>query len=238
MENPTIPATPPATTPVAKTKNNSLWKLRCLTSFLVLLLIALLAGGSFGGYKGYTMLQDKDREITSLKEELDKLKSDKNLSTSDLQKRIDTLQSQSTDLTNKNKNLENDLKTARDRIAELTPKDIKDIQYETLISINKSAGDTWEAPIYADLTGDGRQDGIFSYHLSGAGKYLNVYVYSYLDNKLTQILKAEEYPKGSISIASDNTLEIRYTTGAPDSPEIKSAKFKWDIASKKMVKVS
>jgi regulator of replication initiation timing len=182
--------------------------------------------------------RDKNNEVAKLNSQVTELKSQQNLNIVDLQKQLDEVRQNNRNLDDENKQLRSDLNKANDRIAQLTPKDIRDLKIDSVIQINRAAGDAWQSPIYADINGDGKADGIYAYRLGGAGSFLNVYAYSYLDNtNPTQILKAEQYQKGEVSLQPDMTVDIKFQTGAPDSPETATAKFKWDSSAKKLVKI-
>jgi hypothetical protein len=205
-------------TKVVVQKTRPVWKLKLALGFLTFLVIILLAGAGIAGVKGYFYYRDKKSEVAQLNSDIEKLKSQQNLNIVDLQKQLDDTRQENQDLRNTNLKLTGDLASANNKIAQLTPKDIRDVKYETLVTINKTVGDTWINPTYADLNGDGKSDGVYAYRQGGAGSYLNVYAYSYIDNNLTQILKAEQYPKGEVSVQPDMVLEIKYQTGAPDKP--------------------
>jgi cell division protein FtsB len=225
------------TTTVITKKPKSPLRYKLMITFLLLLILGLLAGGSFLGVQGYMKYRDKRTEASDLQSEVDRLRSQQNLSTVDLQRQIDDLKGKNSNLEAEKTRLQDDLNTSNNKIAQLTPKEIKDLKIDTIIAINRSRGDAWIDPIYVDLTGDGKQDGIYAYRIGGTGNYLNVYAYSYIDNNLSQILKAEEYQKGAVSVSSDTTVEIKFQTGSPDSPETSTTRFKWDGSTKKMVKI-
>ncbi len=218
-------------------KRPSVWRLKFALGFLTLLLILFVAGGGFAAIKGYVYYKDKNTQVANLNDEVGKLKSQQNLNIVDLQKQIDDLKGKNSDYIAQNGRLTNDLNAANNKITQLSPKDIRDLKYDTLININKANGDAWLNPIYADVTGDGKADGIFSYKLGGAGNFLNIYVYTYIDNGLVQILKAEEYPKGSVAVLPDSAVEIKYQSGSPDSPTQSTSVYKWDGGAKKLLKV-
>lgn len=220
-------------------KKHSIWKYRIVIGVLILLILGILGSAGYIGYQGFRQLEDKRKETSDLRSEIDKLNAEKNLSTEDLQKKIDEQSQNIKDLTDENTKLTAELNAAKTRIEQLTPKDIKNLEYKKLIKINEAAGDVWLNPTYVDVNGDGRVDGIFSYRMGGAGGFLNVYVYSYLEgNNLNEVLKAEEYQKGTYTYLNDqNILEIRSQAGTPDDPTVAATKFKWDVGTKKMVKI-
>lgn len=244
----TKPTSTPATTtntPAAKvetvkvTKPVKVWKYKLLIGLLVVLVLGMLAAAAYGGWYGYNLNENRKKEVRDLQDRIANLEAERDLNKVDLQKKIDELSETNAQLDSENRKLNDDLIDAKAQIDKLTPKNIKDLNIETLIKINKPAGDVWLNPIYADITGDGKDDGIYAYRMAGTGGFLNVYVYTYIDNTLTQILKAEEYKKGTVTyIAEGNTLEIKSEAGTPDAPVVASSMFKWDAAQKKMVKVN
>lgn len=215
----------------------SIWRLKMTIGFLTFLLIVLMAGASIAGIRGYMYYRDKNSEVSQLKNELDQLKTAQNLNIIDLQKQLNEIQNELKSTQDINKNLNDDLNAANKKITELTPKDIRDVKYDSLITINKANGDAWQTPVYTDLNGDGKADAVFAYKVGGVGAYLNVYAYSYIDNNLVQILKAEQYPRGEVRIQPEQIVEIKYQTGAPDAPEQASTQFKWDSNAKKLIKI-
>lgn len=232
QNNKTVPAPKPP-------KKVNVWRYRLIIGFLSVLIIVMLGGASYGGWYIWQWSQDKKAEITKLNDEVDTLKKERNLSVDDLQKKVTEQESKITDLSAENKRLSDSLDEANAKINQLTPKDIKkDFNYKSTIKINEAAGDVWLNPIYVDVTGDGKEDGIFAYRQGGTGGYLNVYVYSYLNtNTLTQLLKAEGYQKGTVAyLEANNVVEIKSEAGTPDAPTTASTKFKYDSAQKKMVK--
>ncbi len=206
---------------------------------LLLLLIGVIGGGGYLGYVGYKTLRDKNSEIEDLKKELNKLSSERDLGIVDLQRKLEEKNTKIAELENEVNSLKTELNVARARIEELTPKDIRNVDYRKLIKSNEPNGDIWLNPSYFDVNGDGRLDAIFAYRTGGPGEFLNVYVYSYLNNNnLTQILKAEGYLYGRYTYKTDeNVLEITSQAGTPDDPKIAVSRFKWDPAQGKMVKV-
>lgn len=225
-------------TPPKLIKPRGTLKLKFIILLLLLLLIGLIAGGAFAGYKGYSRYKEKRDETTNLNKEVESLKAQQNLSVVDLQKQINDLKSRNDTLTNENKRLSDNLTIANNRIAQLTPKDVKDLRYMDLIKINQGAGDVWLNPIYTDLTGDSKADGVYAYRTGGTGGFLNVYVYTYGDNNtLSQVLKAEGYQQGTVSVSEGNIVQIQSTVGAPDNQQIVITRFKWDNGAKKMVKI-
>jgi cell division protein FtsB len=230
-----IKTTQTTATPVTP-KKVSVWKYRLIIAALILLVILML--GSFGyiGYVGYTQLEDKKKETAKLNDELKKLNEERNVNVVDLQSKLNNEVKEVENLQSQNQTLTAELNAAKAKIDELTPKNIKDLKYKDLIKIN--SGDTWLEPVYIDVNGDAKLDGIFSYRTSGTGAFLNTYVYSYLDNSLTRILTAEEYQKGSLVYLTDqNVLEIKSQTGTPDAPVTATSRFKWDVGTKRMVKI-
>lgn len=220
-------------------KKISLWKYKLIIILLFLTILGIIASAGYLGFVGYTQLEGKKKEVMHLKNEIDKLNSERDLSLVDLQNKIDEQNKKISELEVINNKLTNDLNAAKAKIEELTPKDIRDLDYKKLIKINEAAGDTWLNPTYVDINGDGRLEGIFAYKTGGPGGFLNVYVYSYLkNNNLSEILKAEEYLKGTYSyIYDENVLEIRSQVGTPDAPATATTRFKWDAALGKMVKI-
>lgn len=215
------------------------FKYKLVIFFLVLLLIGVIGGSGYLGYVGYKTLGDKDSEIQNLRKELDKLNAERDLGIADLQKKLDEKNAKVAELENEVNSLKTELNAARARIDELTPKDIRNVDYKKLIRNNELNGDVWLNPSYVDVNGDGRLDGIFAYRTGGSGEFLNVYVYSYLNNNnLTQILQAEGYLYGKYTFDTlGNFLEIHSQAGTPDDPRIAVSRFKWDPVQSKMVKV-
>lgn len=223
---------------LSKLKVTKIWKYRIIIFLLILLIIGLVGGFGYIGYTGYRTIEDKRREVEELKSELSELREERNISVVDLKDQIGNLNKIISDLEDQNSKLSAELEVARNKIKELTPKNIKDLDYKALIKTNPQAGDVWLNPIYVDVNGDNKLDGIFAYRMGGAGGFLNVYVFTYLDNTLTEILRAEEYLKGTVSYLTDqNVVEIRSQSGTPDSPTVAVTRFKWDPSTKKLVKV-
>lgn len=217
----------------------SKWRYRLIISFLLLVIVAMLGGASYGGWVLWNQSESRKQEVNKLKDEVSVLKDERNTSTGGLQAKVSEQEQQITDISAENKRLNEELTAAKTRIDQLTPKNIKDLNYKQLVKVNEAAGDVWLNPTYVDVNGDGRLDGIFSFRTSGTGGFLNVYVYSYVEgNNLSEILKAEEYQKGTVTFAPEtNILEIKSQAGTPDAPTVATTKFKWDAAAKKMVKL-
>jgi cell division protein FtsB len=215
------------------------FRYKLIIVLLLFLLIGVIGGGGYLGYVGYKRLGDKDNEIQNLRKELDKLNSERDLGIVDLQKKLDEKNAKVAELENKVNSLKTELNAAQAKIEELSPKDIRNVDYKKLIKNNELNGDVWLNPSYFDVNGDGRLDAIFAYRAGGPGEFLHVYVYSYLNNNnLTQVLKAEGYLYGRYTYKTDeNVLEITSQAGTPDDPKIAVSRFKWDPAQSKMMKV-
>lgn len=207
-------------------------KYKAIIFILTILLLASLIGFGYIGYIGY-------RIIESQKTELAQLKAEKDTNIDGLKKVNDELTNNLDQCTTKNKLLESKVDELSTKLEQLRPKDIREVDYKKLKKINSDLGDFWLNPLYVDVNGDGRLDGIFSYKQGGTGEFLNIYVYAYLNgNNLTEILKAERYLQGSyIYLADQGILEITSEAGTPDSPNKAKSRFKWDPALNKMVLV-
>jgi len=221
-----------------KPKVVNVWRYRIIIFLLTVLILGLIGSSGYLGYIGYRTIEDKKKEIREIRDESSQLREERNINVVDLKAQIEDQNNKISDLQNQNTKLSNDLEAARNRINELTPKNIKDLDYKTLIKTNPQAGDVWLNPIYVDVNGDSKLDGIFAYRMGGTGGFLNVYAFTYLDNTLTEILRAEEYQRGTVAYLTDqNVLEIRSQSGTPDSPAVAVTRFKWDAPTKKLVKV-
>jgi cell division protein FtsB len=216
-----------------------IWRHRLITGFLGFVILAILVGAAVGGWYLWRQSESRRQEVNTLQDKVESLEKERNLSASDLQTKLDAQTTQINDLIAENKRLNDELTSAKAKVDQLTPKNIRDVNFKTLKKINEPGGDVWLNPVFADITGDGKEDAIYAYRLAGAGGFLNVYVYSYLDtNTLTEILKAEGYQKGTVSfIADQKNVEIKSEAGTPDAPQIASTKFKFDAGTKKMVKI-
>lgn len=231
----------PGSTVAKPVKKPSIWKYRLIIGFLGLIILVMLAGAAYGGWYGWTWSESKKTQIAKLSDEVDTLKKEKNLSSDDLQKKINEQEAKINELTAQNTKLSADLSAAQAKVDQLTPKNIKDFKHKEFIKANNGStltGGDWLNPIYVDLTGDGKEDGVFAYKMSGTGGYLNVYVYSYLstNSTLSQLLAQEGYQKGSVAALPESIIEIKSEAGTPDAPVTASSKFKYDSLAKKMVK--
>lgn len=233
------PITAPNQPVVNKPKVVKVWKYKLGIFGLALLLILVLISAGYLGYKGYTLLEERKKENSDIRNELAQLRDERNVNVVDLKNQIDDQNRKIIDLESDNSKLVDQLNAANIKVADLTPKNIKDLDYKQLIKINSSNGDVWLNPIYIDVNGDGKLDGIFANRLGGTGGFLNVYVYSYFENNtLSEILRAEEYQKGTVAYLTDqNIVEIKSQVGTPDNPTVATTHFKWDAGSKKLVKV-
>ncbi len=233
------PSTAPTIQTSTKPKVVKVWKYKLGIFALALLLLVVLGSAGYIGYRGYRLLEDKKKENSDIRTELSQLRDERNVNVVDLKNQIDSQNRRIIDLETDNSKLVDQLNAANIKVADLTPKNIKDLNYKELIKINTASGDVWLNPIYVDVNGDGKLDGIFANRLGGTGGFLNVYVYSYLENNsLSEVLRAEEYQKGTVAyITEQNIVEIKSQSGTPDSPVVATTHFKWDSASKKLVKV-
>lgn len=217
-------------------KVSKLLKYRLIVISLVIVIILILSGTAYIVYRGYSIINNQKEKIQSLENEVNKLQSEKNVSIDDLKKTINEQTQEIKNLIAEKENLSNQLEKAKAKIDELTPKDIRDLEYKKVINPNSSEI-SWLNPVYVDVNGDNRLDGIFAYKTGAPGHFLNVYVYAYLNgNNLVQILKAENYLKGNFNyITEESVLEITSEAGTPDSPQQAKSRFKWDPAQNKMV---
>lgn len=221
-----------------KIKPASTWKLKALLALQAIIILILLGSVAYGGYSFYVYYTDQNKLTEEKNERIAKLESERDISIVDQEKKIADLTKLNQDQKDQIDRLQIDLNNANETIEKLRPKDIKEYKYKDSIKINTARGDSWLDPIYVDMNGDGKNEGIFAYRIGGAGEFLNVYVFTYIDNNLTQILKAEEYFKGSIDyLAEEKVLEIRSISGTPDAPVQVSSKFKWDATTKKLIKI-
>lgn len=206
------------------------FKYKFVIFILSLLLLASVAGFVYVGYNGYQVIENQKAEI-------EKLKSERDISVDDLKTANEKLTAQLEECTTRRDSLDAKLKEANAELERLRPKDIRELDFKTLKSINTNAGDFWLNPVYVDVNGDNRLDGIFAYRQGGVGEFLNVYVYAYLNgNNLTELLKAERYLKGNFVYLSDQgILEITSEAGTPDSPYQAKSRFKWDPTQNKMM---
>jgi cell division protein FtsB len=219
-----------------KDKPKGTLKYKFIIFLLIFIILGLLIGAGVGGYQLYDNNQEKEEQIEDLENEINELESQIDLDVSDLQEEIRELESQNNELKEQNTRLESDLSRAREEVASLKPKNIEDFDYTDQIQKPESA--KWQDPIYTDLTGNGKNEGVFSYRIDGPGDFLNVYVYSYLTNdEPTQILRAEEYPEGQVSI-NRSTVRISSVSGPPDNKEETTTTFAWDEDSNSMRRIS
>jgi hypothetical protein len=222
-----------------KPKTINVWKYRVVIALLIFIIFLLLSVSLYGIWYFWDKGERKSEEITRLESQVSSLQNGLDLDTEELRVNVENQRLKIEDLIAENQRLSQELTSAKATIERLTPKNIKDVKYKELIKINESAGEVWLNPIYVDVNGDGFEDGIFAYRQAGAGGFLNVYVYSYLSTTtLNELLKAEGYQKGTVAyIADGNYLEIKSEAGTPDAPQLATSKFKFDLASRKMIRI-
>lgn len=221
-----------------KPQTTSTWKLKALIALQSVILIILVAGIAYGSYSFYIYYTDQKKLTEEKEQRISKLESERDISIVDQEKRINDLTKTNQDQKDQIDRLQIDLNNANATIEKLRPKDIKEYKYKDNIKINTSRGDVWLDPIYVDMNADGKNEGVFSYKVGGTGEFLNVYVFTYIENNLTQILKAEEYYKGVVNyLPEESVLEIRSQSGTPDAPVQVSSRFKWDATTKKLNKI-
>lgn len=219
-------------------KTPSVWRLRIIIMILILMLLLTLGGAAYGGYYAYTQYQAKNDLAVNQEKEIDRLSKLVDASTEEMSKKIEELTEENERLKSDKARIADDLKSARERIDQLTPKNIRDVKYQDLIKIDSAAGDVWLNAAYYDLTGDGKLDAVYAYRSGGAGSFLNVYAYTYNnENKLIQILKTEGYQKGTFSVVEDKIIEITSQAGTPEEPKNATTKFGWSSSEQKMVRI-
>lgn len=76
-----------------------------------------------------------------------------------------------------------------------------------------------EAVHYSDFTGDGTEDALVLDRLGGTGRFLRLYVYSYVDGKLTKLFEAIDVPKGEARLGQTaDSFVTEYAIADGDEP--------------------
>ncbi|SRR5260221_8094436 len=116
---------------------------------------------------------------------------------------------------------------------------IRSLNYKSLIPISTESGDAYLDPVFADLTGDGVEEGVFAYRLAGTGGYVNIYVYTYENGSVKQLLYVQEVPKGTFEVTSGKLLKVtgfvQDDTLSPPASQVTI--YQWNNSTQKFEKV-
>ncbi|HBG81272.1 TPA: hypothetical protein DDW69_00340 [candidate division CPR2 bacterium] len=147
--------------------------------WMSIVLVIVIAGLATGGtwYVMDQKVKKNDDKITALQGQVDKLNDDK-------EEAVEVTPTPIPTVTNKDS------------------EDIKALDISTVVNKQQSMGE-WQKPIYADVNGDGKQEGVYWFVNLGTGKIVDLYIYGYSNGQPKNLYKNEGHLyKGKVTIES------------------------------------
>ncbi len=83
-------------------------------------------------------------------------------------------------------------------------KDIENIAFPSIISVNTKMDDALLTPSYADLNGDNSEEALVTYKYGGTGAYIDFYIYGMKNGNATQLYKKSDLKSGTATIKSNS----------------------------------